>query len=146
MTSIRMNIALALVTRLAALGWNVQLRGTENAGDSPIKAVVFQAGEDKTITTTDQYQATLSITVEIAVRSEDASPSLDASNAYRYLDRVVVLAEKKIHNPDEWGLNPSFTDVRIDGHDVSDPNERNELSALLRLTFKYRHNYQDPEV
>jgi len=145
-TSIRLNIQLALVARLAALGWNVQLRAQENAGDAPVKAIVFAPGEDKNITTADQYQATLNVFVEITVRVQDASPVTDASNAYRYLDRMVVLAETTIHSPDSWGLNPDFTDVSITGHDVSDPNERAEVQALLRLTFRYRHHYQNPEA
>ncbi len=146
MTSIRMNIQLALVSRLAALGWNAQLRDHENTGDAPVKAIVFGPSEDKRIETSDQYQNTLNVFVEITVRVQDAHPTTDAANAYRYLDRMVVLAEKKIHSPDEWGLNPGFTDVAIAGHDTSDPNERGEVEALLRLQFKYRHNYQDPEA
>ena len=145
-TSIRMAIQLALVARLAALGWLVQLRDVENAGDAPVKAIVFQGSEDKRIENNDQYQATLQVAVEITVRAQDAHPTTDAGNAYRYLDRMVTLAETTIHSPDAWGLHPDFTDVTINGHDVSDPTERNEVQALLRLQFKYRHDYQNPEA
>jgi len=145
-TSIRMNIQKALVARLAALRWNSQLHGHENSGDAPVKAITFAPTEDKRIETTDQYQATLSVFVEITVRVQDAHPTTDSGNAYEYLDRMVTLAEKTIHSPDEWGLTPSFSDAAIAGHDTADPNERGEVQALLRLQFKYRHDYQDPEA
>jgi hypothetical protein len=145
--SIRTNILLALVTRLAAIpGWAAQLRDRENGGDHPVLAVVFFFSEDKRIATNDQYQATMTVGVFIKGRIEDADPTLDAGNVYRYLDRLVVLAEQKIHSPDEWGLTPGFTDVTINGHEVADPDEDNEVQALLRLTFTYRHHYQDPEA
>jgi hypothetical protein len=140
-----MNIALQVVARLATLDWDVQLRGRENAGDSPVKAIVFQAGEDKRIENNEAYDATLTITVEITVRAEDADPVVDEGNAYRYLDRMVVLAEKQMHNPDDWSSVGS-TRNSVDGHDVSDPGDENQVSALLRLTFRYRHHFQDPEV
>lgn len=145
--SIRMNIALALVARLATIpGWNAQLRSSENGGDFPVIAVVFFEGEAKRIATTDQYQATAPMNVFITGRLEDADQVLDDGNPYRYLDRLVVLAEKKIHSPDEWGLHPGFTDVTIEGHEVRDPDENNPMHALLRLSFTYRHDYQDPEA
>lgn len=144
-TSIRIRIALEVVARLATLGWNVQLRDDKgNPADSKIRAVVFQAGEDKRIENSEQYDSTLTITVEITVRAEDAHPILDAGNVYVYLDRMVTLAEKKMHDPDDWSLVGS-TRNWVDGHDVSDPSEENTVSALVRLTFKYRHHYQNPE-
>jgi hypothetical protein len=148
-TSIRMNIALQLVTRLATIpGWNVQLRARENVGDAPIAAVVFFASEEKQEGARRNYEyvAKMTVGVFIKCRAEDADATLDGGNPYRYLDRQVVLAEKKIHDPDEWGLNPGFTDVFIEGHEVADPDESNEMEALLRLTFTYKHNYQDPEA
>lgn len=145
--SIRTNILLALVERLATIpGWVAMLRQRENAADAAVLAVVFMLGEDKRIETTDQYQASLSVGVLIKARPEDTDPVLDEGNPYLYLDRQVVLAEKKIHDPDEWGLHPSFTDVTINGHDVADPDEEQAVEALLRLTFTYQHDYQDPEA
>lgn len=149
MTSIRMNIAIALVARLATIqGWNVQLRSLENGGDFPVIAIVFFEGEAKriAISSPPQYQATCVVSVFIAGRSEDADPALDGGNPYRYLDRLVTLAEKKIHNPDSWGLNPDFTDVSIEGHEVRDPDESNPMHAVLRLAFTYRHDALDPEA
>lgn len=146
-TSIRMSIALALVARLSTIpGWNAQLRSNENGGDFPVIAVVFFEGEAKRIATNDQYLSTMPVSVFITGRLEDADPIVDEGNPYRYLDRLVTLAEKKIHSPDEWGLNPGFTDVSIEGHEVRDPDENNPMHAVLRLSFTYRHNYQNPEA
>lgn len=146
MASIRDVILGALVARLATIvGWNVQLRGVENRGNFAVTAIVYYVGEDKYLATSDQYQATLNVGVEITARMEDADPDLDAGNPYRYLDRLVAAAESQVHNPDEWGVNPAFSDVQIAGHDVAFPEEGDtEVAALLRLTFKYRHHYQDP--
>lgn len=148
MASIRQNILDALVTRLAAIsGWSAQLRGSPNSiGSAAVAAIVAPVSEDKSITTADQYQATLQVLVWIVCNAEDADGVLDGGNAYRYLDRLVTLAEKAIHDPDEWGLDPAFTDVQIVGHDVSEPTEDNQVAAQLRLQFRYRHSYQDPEA
>lgn len=144
--SIRMQIQLALVARLATIsGWNAQLRGLGNEGDAAVKAIVF-ASEDKGLPTNPVYVATLNTFVEITVAPEHADPVLDLGNPYLYLDRMVVLAERKIHTPDEWEPNPGFTEVLIGGHDTSDPEETNLVQALLRVTFKYRHHFQDPEA
>lgn len=145
--SIRTNILLALVARLATIpGWVAMLRKHENVADAAVLAVVFMLAEDKRIETQDQYQATMTVGVWIKARTEDADSVLDEGNPYLYLDRLVVLAEKKIHDPDEWGLHPAFTDVTVNGHDVQDPDEEQAVEALLRLTFTYRHDYQDPEA
>lgn len=147
MASIRDNILNALVTRLATIsGWNVQLRGSVNTADAPVKAVVFFVAEDKRLANAESYIATMQVAVFITARAEDAHSTIDAGNPYRYLDRLVVLAEKKIHDPDSWGLDPDFTDVVVNGHDVADPTEENEVTALMRMTFTYRHDYQDPEA
>ena len=45
-------------------------------------------------------------------------------------------------------LDPAFTDVRVEGHDIfrqEDGQENYQVSALLRLTFNYRHSIEDPE-
>jgi hypothetical protein len=147
MASIRDNILGALVTRLATIsGWDVQLRGAVNTADAAVKAVVLFVAEDKRLANNEHYVCTMQVAVFLTARAEDAHPTTDAGNPYRYLDRLVVLAEKKIHDPDSWGLNPDFTDVVVNGHDVSDPTEENEVTALMRLTFTYRHDYQDPEA
>ena len=147
MASLRDVILTALVARLATIsGWDAQLRGRENVAGAAVQAVVFQLSEDKDLATIDQYLASLQVGVLITAASEDADATIDAGNPFRYLDRQVVLAEKKIHDPDSWGPNPPFTDVAVNGHDVVDPDEENQVRALLRLTFKYRHHFQDPEL
>lgn len=148
MASIRDNILAALVARLATIPlWTAQLRTLQNdAGAAKVLAVVAFLTEDKHLATGDQYLASMQVLVWILANGEDADATLDAGNAYRYLDRLVVLAEKKIHAPDSWGLSPDFTDVQINGHDVNDPSADNQVQAHLRLTFTYRHHYQDPET
>jgi hypothetical protein len=148
MASIRDNICNALVARLAAInGWKASLRGASNDNDdNEVQAVVFFVSEDKRIRGNQHYDATMQVVVMIECRMEDADPVADAGNPYRYLDRLVTEAEKTIHSPDAWGLSPDFTDVAIGGHDVSDPTENNTLTALLRVTFNYRHDYQNPEA
>jgi hypothetical protein len=149
MASIRDQILQALVARLAAVSvdWHVQLRAAVNPDDTKkVQVVVWQLGEDKTLATTDQYSASLQVRIYIVGHQEDADANLDAGNAYRYLDRLVVLAEKKIHAPDAWGVDPDFTDVVCNGHDVLDPEQDNQVEALLRLTFTYRHQAANPEA
>lgn len=146
MASIRDNFLMALVARLSSLGWNAQLRADVNvSSDSPVVAVVVPIGEDKTIANNEHYNADLSVAVWIIARVEDASPTIDAGNPFRYLDRLVVLAEKKLHDPDDWGLSPDYERLIVNGHEVADPSEENQVEALLRLTFRYRHHFQDPE-
>jgi len=145
MGSIRDQILGAFVTRLGSIaGWSSQLRGAVNYGDAAVRAVVFFASEDKTIATNETYQATMQVGVLLTVRSEDADAALDDGNPYRYLDRMVVEVERKVHDPDSWGLDPDYTDAVVLGHEVSDPDEQNELQAVVRLQFRYRHDYQDP--
>lgn len=151
MATIRANILKALVTRLEDIpGWNVQLRGAEQTGNHPIAAVVFLLGEDKPTLDSQDYTCRLTVGVEITARVDDASESLDDGNPFLYIDRLVGLAEKQIHSPDSWGLEPDFTDVRIDGHDVADPPLEHDwmvVEALLRLTFTYKHDaVAGPEV
>ena len=147
MGSIRDNILTALVSRLATIpGWDAQLRGVENTSATGVTAVVSFLTEEKQFANNEQYDCSMEVVVWIIGHVEDASVSLDASNAYRYLDRLVTLAEKKVHAPDSWGLNPDFTDVRINGHDVRDPEDESTVEALLRLTFTYRHQLANPEA
>lgn len=147
MTSIRMQLMLQLVDRLAAIdGWNSQLRDVENPSDFTISAVVFEDSENKSNQRTNtQYLAELRVAVLIKGRADDADDVIDGGNAYRYLDRLVTAAEKVVHAPDSWGPNPLFDDVMIEGHEVFDPTDVNEVEALLRLTFRYRHDFQNPE-
>lgn len=147
MTSIRLQLMKQLVARLAAIdGWNAQLRDVENPSDFAISAVVFEDAENKSNQRTNtQYLAELRVAVLIKGRAADADPVLDEGNAYSYLDRLVTAAEKVIHAPDVWGPNPLFDDVRIEGHEVFDPTDVNEVEALLRLTFIYRHDATNPE-
>jgi len=144
--SIRDQILHTLTTRLSAVsGWSAQLRGAVNYADAAVRAVVFFVSEDKTIANNTQYIATMQAGVLLTVRTEDADATVDAGNPYRYLDRMVVEVERTIHDPDAWGIDPDYTDAMVMGHEVADPDEQNELQAVIRLQFRYRHDYQDPE-
>ncbi len=143
--SIRVALQTLLVERLAEIdGWTAAHRGRENDVAAAVHAIVFPASEDKTLATIDQYQCNLRVEVLIVARIENTDPTIDDGNAYRYLDRLVAEAEAVIHAPDTWGSNPAFTDVHVDGHEVGEPDENNELVARLFLTFKYRHSITDP--
>ena len=146
MASIRDNILNSLVTRLMTIpGWMAQLRGAQNVGgDVPVLAIVAMINEDKRLAGSDTYLATMQAEVLVQGRTEDADEMLDKGNPYRYLDRLVVEVEKKVHAPDSWGLIPDFTDVVCTGHVVTDPDESNIVAAVVQLTFTYRHHYQDP--
>ncbi|MBL8752268.1 MAG: hypothetical protein JNK15_03120 [Planctomycetes bacterium] len=146
MATIRDNILNALVARLATIpGWTAQLRGlTNGAPNATVLAVVCFLTEDKSLATNDQYQASMQVLVWIRGNPENADATLDGGNAFRYLDRLVALAEQQVHDPDEWGIEPAFTEVQINGHDVLDPANDHQVQAELRLTFTYRHHYQDP--
>ena len=148
MVSIRYGILRSLRDRLTGIaGWTAQLRGTENAGGgTKVHAVVEFLGEDNVFGSTDLYTCTMTVSVSITGRTADAGPAY-SNDPFEYLDSLVATAEKKIHSPDSWGPAPSFTDVRIDGHAVADPESGDELmevSALLRLTFTYQHQITDP--
>lgn len=150
MASIRDNILQALVTRLATIsGWTVRLRAVENPeGNQPIVATVYPVSEDKAIANSDTYECTLRVGVHIVARIENTSPTTDGGNPFRYLDRLLVLVEKKIHAPDSWGLQPEFTRVEVNGHDIDvvDDPDPTSVEAFVRLTFQYRHRFDDPEV
>jgi hypothetical protein len=147
MATIRYNILRALRDRLGTIaGWSASLRQEVNTGNHPVEAIVVFLGENVEIANTEQVLATMTIAVEITARIDDAADTY-AGDSFAYLDDLVALAEKKINSPDSWGLDPGFTDLRIDGHDVADPpgvDEFTEVSALLRMTVVYRHHYQDP--
>lgn len=148
MVTIRQSILDALRTRLATIpGWDVQLRAAENTTTGKVLAIITYFGEDKNPNDapTGKYQPTLQVTVQIVCNDEDVEAG-DADNPYRYLDRLVALAEKKIHAPDSWGLDPGFTKVEIVGHNVFDPGSEFSRAAVLRLVFQYRQSLEDPEV
>lgn len=162
MASVRDNILGALVARLATIAtpgptatlipWHVARQKARASGDFAVKASVFLVSESKRPRTNETYGCTMLVGVLITGRAEDVSPTLDLDeagqpNVFRYLDRLVVAAEKKIHDPDDgWGITPSFDHVSIDGHDVDDPTEDNEVQAMLRLAIVYRHELKNPEA
>lgn len=142
-----MGIAMALQQRLAAIsGWVAVLRGSETSIQAPIVAIVVPIGEEKNLANSQSYDARWRLEVVLVARAENADPSLDGGNAYRYLDRLVVEVERVVHDPDSWGFSPTFTDVQVDGHEVLDPDENNEVVGRVFMTFRYRHDYQDPEA
>lgn len=149
MASIRMQLMTTLVARLATLpGWSVRLRDLENeSGTGAVQCVVYPVSEDKRLATNDSYICTLLVGVEITARGEDASATIDGGNPFRYLDRLLVLAESQVHQPDLWSSAPGFTDVAVNGHDIDQVSgDPTSVEAFLRLTFTYRHSYLSPEV
>ena len=157
MASIRWTILQALEQRLATLDrWHPTLRRdlVQWPANVDVLALIYALGESKTLAASNLYDATLTVGVEIFGKTADADDTLDgdgtagSANPYSYLDRLVVQAEQLIHTPDAWGLDPAFTDVRVEGHDIfrqEDGQENYQVSALLRLTFNYRHSIEDPE-
>lgn len=149
MASIRMQLMTALVARLATLpGWSARLRDLDNeSGTGTVQCVVYPIAEDKRLATSDSYIATLQVGIYIEARSEDASDVTDGGNPFRYLDRLVVLAESLVHQPDAWTSAPGFTDVVVNGHELDQAEgDPTSVEAFLRLTFTYRHSYLSPEV
>jgi hypothetical protein len=150
MASIRDQLQTALVARLATIsGCTAALRGLQNdLPASGFSAVVAMLTEDKVLLTSAPalYSCTLQLLIFVTVAIDDAHAVTDGGNAFRYLDRMVVLVEKTIHAPDAWGPAPLFTDVAVLGHDVSDPSDENTLTAEVRVSFTYRHTAEDPEV
>lgn len=145
MGSIRDTLMNTLVTRINAIsGISCALRSRSNTVDSAVTAIVYPDSEDTRLANAYAYDASLRVEVLLIVRAEDASADVDASNEYRYLDRMLVEVQKVVHTPDSWGASPTFTDVEMTGHVVEDPSEDNELMARLSIQFTYRHNYQDP--
>lgn len=149
MASIRMTILQALVTRLATIsGFTVRLRDVElPTGNAPVVAVVWPVSEDKVLANSEAYDCTLQVGVWVTCRTGDADATLDGSNPFRYLDRLLTQVEAKIHAPDSWGINPSFTDVVVNGHDVDEvEGDQFSVDGFVRLTFTYRHHASSPEV
>lgn len=155
MATIRKTILEALRTRLATLpDWDVtRRRDVDKRGSAKVRATVWMLGEENQFAGSDAYDVTLTAAVEIEANAVDADDDEDgdgtpgSANPYDYLDRRVAEAEGLIHTPDSWGLDPAFTDVTVNGHDVADPEAGESfdtVAALLRLTFRYRRSIQDP--
>lgn len=147
MGSQRDTLLTTLVTRIDGIsGITAQLRSSRQTVSDAVVAIVYPDSEDKELANSNTYLATYRCGVLIIVREEDADAVTDASNPYRYLDRMVTEVEKVIHTPDAWGVDPDYTDVQITGHEVDDPTDDNEFMARLLVEFKYRHDYQDPSA
>lgn len=148
MSTIRDSILLAIAARIqeAQASWDVQVRDASNKGTFPM-AVVYFVGEDKRGAGNDSYGCSLPFAIDIHGAPEDATEADDGSNAFRYLDRLVGMAEAAMHAPDSWGVDPGFTDLVIDGHDVAEISDEDQsVSALLRLTVTYQHSLSGPQA
>jgi len=165
MASIRDQVLNAFVARLALIPtWVAELRNRVNfdAGAVPgsVAAVVYPASEQKQFANDQQYDCIYRIAVQITCHDEDADDTLDgngtagSANPYRYLDRMVTLAEKAVHTPDDWDVDGEFTRVQILGHDVLDPapqddgtpGDPNQREAVLHVNFTFRCQVTNPEV
>lgn len=146
MASIRDSLLRSLVARLAGnAGWDAQVRARTNSWDpaKKISAVAYVEFEQKRLENNLLYGAQMQVTVRVRGRDEDADDSLDGSNPYRYLDRLVAVVEAAPHVPADWA-DPGFTDVEVTGHEVLPPGEQNTVSAEVHVSFRYRHNVDDP--
>jgi hypothetical protein len=143
MASLRDGILEDLRARLAAIpGWNVQRLNAEQTTNAPVVAVVHTLSESKRARDTIFYACSVRVGISIFAQREDASASLDASNPVRYLDRLVVLAEKAVHS----GPWANETIATLQGHEVAPPGDPNVLEALVTVSFEYRHNFDNPEL
>lgn len=144
MASLRELIALEIVARLGEIdGWTAVYRGAEETTNvaGPL-AIVAILGESKTPRDTLFYACTLRVGVLIRGAREDADPTLDGSNPVRYLDRLVALAEQKVHAA-PW---PNDEVPTITGHTIDASDDATVLEAQLELTVDYRHNFGDPNT
>jgi hypothetical protein len=151
--SLRDKLLLALRTRLAGLtGWTVDLRAATNSGPaSGVWAVVTPADEDSQLLFAEPptYSCKLRVMVWIAVNVEDADQALDTdptnptvANPYRYLDRMLTLAQQKVHDG-AWSVAGWDGDVAITGTDVANPEDETRIATTLHLLFSYRHSGAD---
>lgn len=147
MTSIRFQLLQEFAARIDAInGIDGAVRGTTQERDgSAVTALVAPSGEQKAPLTSEDYDCTYNAEVLVTVNIEDADVVIDEGNPYAYLDRVLVLIERVVHDPVEWDTPARLLRIDITGHEVDDPSDDNELSALLYVTFTYRHHFQDPE-
>ena len=148
MATIRANILQSLVTRLATIsGWTVRLRDVENVdSNAPVIAIVYPIAEDKQFDSSDAYLCTLRVGVLVTARIENAD-DVDSHNPFLYLDRLIAAIEKKVHSPDSWGADPSFSDLEVNGHEVDEvEGDPTSVIGFVRLTFRYRHKFQDPDA
>jgi hypothetical protein len=151
--ALRDQILMAFVARLALIPtWVVALRDKVNFDPGQVRGIVYQVAEEKQFANDQQYDCTLHAGVLITCHDEDADDALDgngtagSANPYRYLDRMVTLAEKAVHTPDDWDIDGEFTRVQVLGHDVVDPDESLQREAVLHVDFKFRCQVTDPGV
>lgn len=146
MASIRRQIVVQLRDRLRTIsGWDVQIAGAVHNPAAVVHVDVFYDSEDKSIENSEQYSSRLQVGALIVGRVEDADPDPIADGGddgmpVLYIERLVQLAEEKIHAPDAWGVEPGFTDVVVTGHEVGEPDDASLIGAMLNLQFTYRHN------
>jgi hypothetical protein len=143
MASLRDGIVEELRARLAAIsGWSVQRLSAEQTSNAPVVALVHVLSETKRARDTTTYVCTLLAGITLLVQREGASATLDDGNPLRYLDRMVVLAEKAVHS----GPWANETIATLQGHEIAAPGDENQLEALVRVELIYRHNFNDPET
>lgn len=143
MASLRDTIARELVARLDVLpGWVAVLRNAEQETNHAVLAIVAILGETKRPRDTLFYVCNLRLGVLIRGRREDADEDLDDGNPVRYLDRLVVAAERAVHAA-PW---PNEEAPTIVGHTIDASDDPNVLEAQLELVVDYRHNLGNPDT
>jgi len=140
--SLRDQIAEDLLARLGAIpGWTAVRRGWEQARNvSGVLAVVAILNETKQPTDQLFYACQLVLGVQIQVKPEDADPTADGGNVFRYLYRMVATAEAAVHSA-PW---PNEEQMTLTGHHIEEPENENLFLAELTLSVPYRHNWDDP--
>ena len=155
MPSIRDQLVGTWVERLATLPDWTSRRGThEMRANVKILAESTWTLDSHTITNNEQYDATMQVATIISVRDEDADPELEPDpdddtkgDPVRYADRMATLAQQQIHNPDTWGPNPPFQDVKsLSVEMVGRDPDASTTSVMLSLQFTYRFSITDPST
>lgn len=157
MASIRSLLLDEVVARLGTIsGWDVQLRAAENHSEADVRALAYAFTEQSDYESSSPalYSEELLVKVSIIAAADKADPDLDRGpesqtpnppNPYRFLDRLIVLAHKALHESETWET-VGFEDFRVLSIDIELPSNSNEVEATMILSFKFRHAAKDPEA
>lgn len=154
MASLRRQCLVQLRTLLRTLpGWSVEFAGKAHDSQAAVRAEIFWTSEDKQLANDSAYETDLFVVVLIVINNADANsdplPEGDEDVPDLYLERMIREAEAILHDDEQWGGNPAFTDVWATGHDIIDPGEdglrQSQTHAAWRLQFHLQHDVRDPD-